>query len=47
MWKGTKLFHLKKIKTKLNKNNVYENQIKYKILTLTQNMQLSLHVEIF
>jgi len=31
----TKLFHLKKDETKLNKNNEYRNEIKYKKLILT------------
>jgi len=36
----------KKIRTKLNKNNEYRNQIEYKILTLTGNMLLGWHVNI-
>jgi len=35
------LLNLKKIKTKLNKNNEYQDQIKHKKLTLTRDMILA------
>jgi len=40
IWRETKLFDLKKIGTKLNKNNEYINQIEYK--TLLQHTEKNL-----
>jgi len=46
IWRQTKLVHVKKIGTKLNKNNEYRDKIEYKILTLTRIMLLGWHVDI-
>jgi len=37
---------LTKVRTKLNKNNEYRNQIEYKTLTLTHDTRLGWHVNI-